>query len=90
MEFGMDKCMTVHPKKGKICDIQDIEMVDGQQMKRIKEMGYIYLGILQESEMKTKVMKYKIRTEYFRRVRKLAKSKQYARNVFIGIDQWVW
>ena len=50
-------------------------MVDGQQMKQIKEMGYIYLGILQESEMKTKVMKYKIRTEYFRRVRKLAKSK---------------
>ena len=32
-------------------------------------------------------MKDKIRTEYLRRVRKLVKSKLYARNIFMGINQ---
>ena len=34
-------------------------------------------------------MKDKIRTEYLRRVRKLPKSGYYARNVLMGINQWV-
>ena len=66
----------------------DIEMPDGQRMKQIEENGYKYLGIIQDSEIKTQVMKYKTRTEYLRRVRKLAKSELYARNVFMGIKQW--
>ena len=63
-------------------------MPDGQRMKQIEENGYKYLGIIQDSEIKTQVMKYKTRTEYLRRVRKLAKSELYARNVFMGIKQW--
>ena len=34
-------------------------------------------------------MKDKTRTEYLRKVRKLAKSTVYARNLFMGINQWV-
>ena len=33
-------------KKGKVCDMDDIEMLDGQQMKQIEESGYKYLGII--------------------------------------------
>ena len=33
-------------------------------------------------------MKDEIRAENLRRLRKLAKSELYARNVFMGIDQW--
>ena len=33
-------------------------------------------------------MKDKMRTEYLRRVRKLAKLELYARNVFMRINQW--
>ena len=51
-EFGMDKCRTVLTKKGKICDMEDIEMLDGQQMKQVEENGYKYLGIIQGSEIK--------------------------------------
>ena len=29
MEFEMDKSSTVHIKKGKICDMEDMEMPDG-------------------------------------------------------------
>ena len=45
-------------------------MSDGQRMKQIKESGYKYLGIIQDNEIKTQVMKDKIRTEHSRRVRK--------------------
>ena len=88
MEFGMDKCSTMRIKKGKICDTEDIEMPDGQRMKQIEESGYKYSGIIQDTEIKIHVMKDKIRTEYLRRATKLAKSELYARNVFMGINQW--
>ena len=83
----MDKCSTVRIKKGKICDMEDIKMLDGQRMKQIQESGYRYLGIFQDSEIKNHAMKDKIRTEYLRGVRKLAKSELYARNVFMGTNQ---
>ena len=53
MEFGMDKCSTVRIKKGKICDMEDIETADGQRMKQIEESGYKYLVIIQDSEIKS-------------------------------------
>ena len=62
-------------------------MLDGQRMKQIEDSGYKYLGIIQDSEIKTRVMKDEIRTEYLRRVRKLAKLELYARNVFMGINK---
>ena len=45
IEFGMEKCSTGRIKKGKIFDMEDIEMPDGQRMKQIEESGYKYLGI---------------------------------------------
>ena len=53
MEFGMDKCNIVRIKKGKICDMEDIEIRNGQQMKQNEGSGYKYLGIIQDSEIKT-------------------------------------
>ena len=64
MEFGMDRCTTVRIKKGKICDMEYIEMPDRQRMKQIAKSGYRYLGIIN-------VMKKKIRTGHLRGVRKL-------------------
>ena len=43
----MDKSCTTCIKKGKICDMGDIEVSDGQRMKKIEESGYKYLGIIQ-------------------------------------------
>ena len=49
MEFEMDKCITVHIKKGKLNNMEDIEMSDGQQMKQLEKSGYKYLGIIQDN-----------------------------------------
>ena len=86
MEFAMDKCSTVHIKNGEICNVKDAEMPDGQRMKHIEKSGYKYIGIIQDSEIKTYAMKDKIRTKYLRRVRKLVKSELYARNVFMRVN----
>ena len=61
MEFGMEECSTMRIKKGKICDMEDIEMPDGQRMKQIEESDYKFPGIIQDSEIKTQVMKDKNR-----------------------------
>ena len=65
----MRKCSTVRIKKGKIWDMEDIEMPDGQQMKKIDESVQKHLRIIQDSEIKTQVMKDQIRTKYSRRVK---------------------
>ena len=49
-------------KKGKICDMGDIKISDGLRMKQIEESGYKYLGIIQDTEINTQVMKDRIRT----------------------------
>ena len=41
----MDKCSTVRINKEKICDMEDIKMQNGQQMKQIEESRYKYLDI---------------------------------------------
>ena len=43
MEFEMDKATTMRIKREKICDMEGIEMLDGQQMKQIEESGCIYI-----------------------------------------------
>ena len=55
----------------------------------IQERGYKWQDIIQDGEIKTQIMKDKITTKYLRRVRKLAKSELYARNMFMGINQCV-
>ena len=88
MEFGMYKCSTLRIKEGKISEMEDMEMPNGQRINQIEESRCKYLGIIQDSEIKTQIIKDKIRTEYLWRVRKLEKSELYARNVFMGINQW--
>ena len=52
-------------------------------MKQTEESGCKYLGIIQDSELKTQVMKDKIRTEYL----KVSEIGIVYKNVFMGINQ---
>ena len=53
-------------------DIDDIEVPDGEYMKQLEKDEYKYLGGIQDSQIKTAVMKKKIEKKYFRL--KLSKS----------------
>ena len=49
---------------------------------------YKFLGILEGAKIMNKEMKVKIRGEYLRRVKLLAKSRLYAGNLIRGINAW--
>ena len=67
---------------------EGLELPSGEMMKEIDESGYKYLGVLQTDEVMDKKMKRRVRVEYLRRVRLLAKSKLNAGNLVQGINAW--
>ena len=71
MKFGMDKLLI---QSGKMIDIDSIEMSDGERIKQVKKDGYKYIGVIQDSQIKTEVMKEKTEKEYFPEVQRLSKS----------------
>lgn len=68
MKFGMDMCKILLILREKMIDTDDIETPEGECKKQVKKDGYKYIGVIQDSQIKTAVMKEKIKKEYFRRV----------------------
>jgi len=88
MEFGFDKCAMLVIRKGVKVKSEGIVLPSGDVIKEVERSGYKYLGILQESDVKHREMKELIKCEYLRRVKLLARSKLYARNLFPAINAW--
>ena len=87
MEFGISKCATLVMKRGKLINCEGINMRD----KVIRAMkgdddGYKYLGVLEVDDRKHTEMKGKVQKEYFRRVRKIRKSKLNGGNIIKAIN----
>ena len=53
-----------------------------------EKVTYKYSGILEADTIKQGEMKEKIKKDYFRRTRKLFKTKLYCRNLIKGINTW--
>ena len=68
MKFSMDRCKILLICRGKIIDIDDIEMPDEKRMKQVE--GCKYLGVIQDSLPKSVVLKTEME-EHFRRIQKL-------------------
>ena len=87
MQFGINKCAVLIMKKGKMTKCEGIKMPYGSLIRNIDEGDiYKYLGILEADDVKHKEMKEKMRTEYFRRVRKILKSKLNSSNMIQAIN----
>ena len=58
-------------------------------MKGLKEgHSYKYLGVIQSDRMKHHEMKEKVKTKYYRRVRKILETKLNGGNIITGINAW--
>ena len=88
MEFGFDKCAMIVIKAVVKVKSEGIVLPTGDVIKELDRNGYKYLGVLQECDIKHREMKENVRNEYLRRVKLLAKSKLYARNLFPAINAW--
>ena len=74
-------------KKGNHVSSNGVKMPDNEEIKDIdKDQGYKYLGVLEADKIKDKEMKEKIQKEYFRRVRRILKSKLNSGNTILAIN----
>ena len=75
MDFGLDKCVKVPFKRGRLADSSKIELDVNTVTKGLgKEGTYQYLGVSEEDGIQHSQMKRKIRKEYYRRIRMVVKS----------------
>ena len=87
MQFGINKCAVLVLKRGKVVRCEGIEMPNNQVIKSLGEgEGYKYLGMLEADGVKHMEMKENVTKEYYRRVRKILKSKLNGDNVINAIN----
>ena len=90
IEFGIERCAMLVIEKGKIVKSVGIELPDGKATKSLQEgESYEHLGILEEDRFLGEEMKLKVSKEYFRRLKKVLKSKLNGGNFVQGINTCV-
>ena len=76
IDFSIEKCAMLMIEKGKIVKSVGIELPDGKVIKRLQEgESYNYLGILEADRLLGEEVKLKVIKNYFRRLKKVLKSK---------------
>ena len=85
MEFGLDKCATIHLKKGEVKNSPLIEEIPQMTC----DDRYKYLGVLQCDTIASNEVKENTKREYFRRVRAILKSDVSAINVAKAINTFL-
>ena len=89
MEFGIEKCAILVIEKGKIMKSVGIELADGKVFKSLQEgKSYKYIGILEADRFLGEEMKLKVSKEYFRRLKKVLKSKWNGGNLVQVLNTW--
>lgn len=88
MEFGLDKCRTLHIQRGKI-QPGSFTMEDGQTIKSM-EAGetYKYLGMKQARKLDHSTMKKEFTQEFVSRLRKILKTKLNSKNLTKAINTY--
>ena len=91
MTFYIEKCAMVEMKRGKLIDSDGLDLPEGQKIKSLQdEEAYKYLGVLENDKIKSTEMKDILRQEYFRRVKKILRSKLNAGNIIQVITNTIW
>ena len=89
MEFAIDICAMLVMKKGKIVKSDGIQFPNDKVIKSIEEgESYKYLGVPEADEVMVIEMKVKMKTEHYRRVRKVLETKLNKVNSFKAINTW--
>ena len=89
MEFAIEKSAMFVTEKREIVKSIGIELPDGKVIKALQEgQAYKYLGILEADKFLGQEMKLKVSKEYFRRLRKVLKSKLNGGNLDQGVNTW--
>ena len=89
MSFGIEKCAMLVIEEGNIMESVDVGLPDGKVIKSLQEgEKYKYLGILEAARFLGGEMKLKVSKEYFRRLKKVLKSKLNDGKLVQGFSTW--
>ena len=78
---------NISDRKGKIVKSAGIEQPNGKVIKSLQDReSYNYLGILEVEKFLEEGMKLKVSEEYFRRLKKILKSKFNGGNLVQGVS----
>ena len=89
MEFGIEKCAVLVIEQGKIVNSVGIELQDGKVITSLQEgENYKCLGILEADIFLGKEMKVKVSKKYFRRLKKVLRSKLNDGNLVQAVNTW--
>ena len=88
MKFGIEKCASLRIEAGIRKASNGIELPNGEVISEVDDIGYKYLGVLQECDVKHRDMKKLISEEYLKRVKAVARSKLYSNNMFRAFNSW--
>ena len=90
MKFEAAKCAVLTMKKGKMANSDEIALPNKTTMQGLKHGdSYKYLRVIRADEMKHHEIKDKVKTEYYRRVRKILQTKLNGENIITEINTWV-
>ena len=88
MSFGLDKCNKLTIKRGEVVESPDI-IVQHEKIKDLNNTGfYKYLGVEESNNQQLKIMKSKLRHEYFNRIKKILKTKLNGQNLIQAINTY--
>ena len=89
MKFGLDKCSKLTIKKGKIITSENIQLNTNETIATLDNSNtYKYLGIEENNVLNVKVMKSKLKNEYFVRLKKILKSSLNSKNLITAINTY--
>ena len=89
MDFGIEKCSMLVTENGRIVKSLGIELPDGKVIKTIQEgESYRYLQIIEADRFLGEEMKLKVSKEYFKRLKKVLKSKLNGENLVQEVNTW--
>ena len=76
-------------KKGQLVKSDGIQFPNDKVIESLEEgESYKYLGVIEAVEVMVNEMKDRVKTEYYRRVRKVLETKLNSGNVFKAINTW--
>ena len=88
MDFGLDKCAKCTLKKGKKAATENFQLENGTSIADLREdSSYKYLGIEENAGIEHKLMRDKITTQYFKRLKAICKTELTPKNKIQAINQ---
>jgi len=86
MEFGLDICVKITFKRGKLTHLQNLVIDINREIQELERgKTYKYLGIEEGEGIQHQQMKERLKWEYNRRLRMILKSELNARNKITAI-----